>query len=163
MEEMRAKTSKGVQSKTAGDHCSFRHLHLLSPLPSIQAHSFETRPISAHPLGPKFKPNQSPYPFPFLLRAPGRLAFLSSASRASMVNTASRRAHASKPAPGHAPALQAAFHASSPSHDRPPTPAAPCAVTYATAHNQANCFFSCKRHAFGSQLQHTSHSTYGYK
>ena len=57
---MRAKTSKGVQSKTIGDHCSFRPLHFLSPFPSTQAHSFEIRPISAHPIGPKFRVNQGP-------------------------------------------------------------------------------------------------------
>ena len=35
-------------------------LHLLGPFPSTQAHSFEIRPISAHPIGPKFMTNLGP-------------------------------------------------------------------------------------------------------
>ena len=40
---MRAKTLKGVQEQNCRSHCSFRPLHLLSPFPSTQAHSFKPR------------------------------------------------------------------------------------------------------------------------
>ena len=62
---------KGVQSRTAGDHCSFRPLHLLSPFPSTQAHSFQPKTTSS-PSWPTFHlhffgPNRIPIQQPIFL------------------------------------------------------------------------------------------------
>ena len=53
---MRAKTLEGVQEQNCRSHCSFRPLHLLSPFPSTQAHSFQPKTNSS-PSWPKPKPN----------------------------------------------------------------------------------------------------------
>ena len=75
---MRAKTLKGVQEQNCRSHCSFRPLHLLSPFPSTQTHSFQPRTNSSpswptshlHFRGPNQSPMQQPifffFPFPFL-------------------------------------------------------------------------------------------------
>ena len=42
-------------------------LHLLSPFPSTQAHSFEPRPISAHSVGPKIHAQPRPKLRPIFL------------------------------------------------------------------------------------------------
>ena len=68
MEEIRAKTLKGVQEQNCRSHCSFRPLHLLSPFPFIQAHSFQSRINSSlswptshlHFRGPNWSPMQQP-------------------------------------------------------------------------------------------------------
>ena len=47
IEEIRAKTLKGVQEQNCRSHCSFWPLHLLSPFPSTQAHSFQPKTNSS--------------------------------------------------------------------------------------------------------------------
>ena len=71
---MRAKTLKGVQEQNCRSHCSFRPLHLLSPFPSTQAHSFQPKTNSSpswptshlHFRGPNQSPMQQPIFFFFL-------------------------------------------------------------------------------------------------
>ena len=71
---MRVKTSKGIQSKTAENHCSFHPLHL-------PTHSFETLGPNFGPTWPKVRPMQAgligtPSPSPAYLPARGpRQAF----------------------------------------------------------------------------------------
>ena len=71
MEEMRAKTLKGVQEQNYRSHCTFRPLHLLSPFPSTQTHSFQPRTNSS-PSWPTshlhfHSPNQSSMQQPIFL------------------------------------------------------------------------------------------------
>ena len=79
---MRSKTSKGVQSKTAGDHSHSAPLHLLTPFPSTQAYSFETRPISAQTKAQVIAQTKAQCNGPFSLfllfffHAPAHLPFL---------------------------------------------------------------------------------------
>ena len=70
---MRAKTLEGVQEQNCRSHCSFRPLHLLSPFPSTQVHSFQPRTNSSpswptshlHFCGPNQSPMQQPIFFFF--------------------------------------------------------------------------------------------------
>ena len=71
---MRAKTLEGVQEQNCRSHCSFRPLHLLSPFPSTQAHSFQPRTNSnpswptshLHFLAQIEAQCSNPFSFPFL-------------------------------------------------------------------------------------------------
>ena len=70
---MRAKTLEGVQEQNCRSHYSFRPLHLLSPFPSTQAHSFQPKTNSSpswptshlHFRGPNQSPMQQPIFFFF--------------------------------------------------------------------------------------------------
>ena len=88
MEEIRAKTLKGVQEQNCRSHCSFCPLHLLSPFSSTQAHSFQPRTNSnptwptshLHLLAQIEAQCNSPTHFPFL-----SFSFLSPTSSLAVV------------------------------------------------------------------------------
>ena len=90
MEDIKANTLKGVQEQNCRSHCSFRLLHLLSPFPSTQTHSFQPKTNSSpswptshlHFCGPNQSPMQQPifffFPFPFLFFSFPHLSITSS-------------------------------------------------------------------------------------